>query len=274
MADNKKYYYLKLKENFFDSDEMVLLESMPDGYLYSNILLKMYLKSLKFNGNLMVMGRIPYSPQMLATVLRHPVGVVEKALDIFKELELISVLDSGAIYMRDIQNFVGKSSTDGDRKREQRKALKSADETNVRTNVRQTTTRDRDRDRVRDTTRDRDITRDRDKGLLVQSCETASAPAPAEPAVYTLPCIKNEVYAVTQSQIDSWAEAYPAVDIDLAIKQMVAWLDANPDRRKTRKGCARFINTWLGREQDSGKTPRRKGGESSAAALFEGYKTI
>lgn len=274
MADNKKYYYLKLKENFFDSDEMVLLESMPDGYLYSNILLKMYLKSLKFNGNLMVMGRIPYSPQMLATVLRHPVGVVEKALDIFKNLELISVLDSGAIYMRDIQNFVGKSSTDGDRKREQRKALKSADETNVRTNVRQTTTRDRDRDRVRDTTRDRDITRDRDKGLLVQSCETASAPSPAEPTVYTLPCIKNEVYAVTQSQIDSWAEAYPAVDIDLAIRQMAAWLDANPDRRKTRKGCPRFINTWLGREQDSGKTPRRKGGESSAAALFDGYKTI
>ena len=169
MADNKKYYYLKLKENFFDSDEMVLLESMPDGYLYSNILLKMYLKSLKFNGNLMVMGRIPYSPQMLATVLRHPVGVVEKALDIFKDLELISVLDSGAIYMRDIQNFVGKSSTDGDRKREQRKALKSAGETNVRTNVRQTTTRDRDTDR--------------DRGLLVQSGEAASAPAPAEPAV-------------------------------------------------------------------------------------------
>lgn len=28
MADNKKYYYLKLKENFFDSDSMVLLESI------------------------------------------------------------------------------------------------------------------------------------------------------------------------------------------------------------------------------------------------------
>lgn len=272
MADNKKYYYLKLKENFFDSDEMVLLESMPDGYLYSNILLKMYLKSLKFNGNLMVMGRIPYSPQMLATVLRHPVGVVEKALDIFKDLELISALDSGAIYMRDIQNFVGKSSTDGDRKREQRKALKSAEETNVR----QTTTRDRDRDRDRDRVRDKDRDRDRnrDRGLLVQSCETASAPAPAEPAVYTLPCIKNEVYPVAQSQIDKWSEAYPGVDIDLAIKRMVAWLDANPDRRKTRKGCARFINTWLGREQDSGKTPRKRGGESSAASLLEGYKTI
>lgn len=29
MADNRKYYYLKLKENFFDSDSIVLLEDMP-----------------------------------------------------------------------------------------------------------------------------------------------------------------------------------------------------------------------------------------------------
>ncbi len=47
MADNRKYYYLKLKDNFFDGDSIVLLESMQDGILYSNILLKLYLKSLK-----------------------------------------------------------------------------------------------------------------------------------------------------------------------------------------------------------------------------------
>jgi hypothetical protein len=34
MSDNKKYYYLKLKENFYDSEAMIVLESMPDGYLY------------------------------------------------------------------------------------------------------------------------------------------------------------------------------------------------------------------------------------------------
>ena len=45
MADNRKYYYLKLKESYFDDDAIVLLESMPDGILYSNILLKLYLKS-------------------------------------------------------------------------------------------------------------------------------------------------------------------------------------------------------------------------------------
>ena len=43
MSDNRKYYYLKLKENYFDDDSIVLLESMQDGVLYSNILLKLYL---------------------------------------------------------------------------------------------------------------------------------------------------------------------------------------------------------------------------------------
>ena len=46
MADNRKYYYLKLKESYFDDDAIVLLESMQDGVIYSNILLKLYLKSL------------------------------------------------------------------------------------------------------------------------------------------------------------------------------------------------------------------------------------
>jgi hypothetical protein len=33
MSDNRKYYYLKLKENYFDDDSIVLLESMQDGVL-------------------------------------------------------------------------------------------------------------------------------------------------------------------------------------------------------------------------------------------------
>jgi len=50
MADNRKYYYLKLKESYFDDDAIVLLESMQDGVIYSNILLKLYLKSLPRGG--------------------------------------------------------------------------------------------------------------------------------------------------------------------------------------------------------------------------------
>lgn len=123
MSDNKKYYYLKLRDNFFDNDDIAILESMPDGILYSNILLKLYLRSLKNNGKLMFNDRIPYNAQMLSTITRQPVAVVEKAVGIFKEMGLIEVLDNGAIYMLDIQNFIGSSNTEADRKREYRRKI-------------------------------------------------------------------------------------------------------------------------------------------------------
>lgn len=136
MSDNKKYYYLRLKDNFFDSDELKILESMKDGYLYSNILLKLYLRSLKNDGKLVVNDRIPYNAEMLASVTGHQVGTVKQALSIFKDLGLIDVLENGAIYMLDIQNFIGKGSSEADRKREYRQRIET-DRTNVQTNLRQ-----------------------------------------------------------------------------------------------------------------------------------------
>ena len=69
MSENKKYYYMKLKENFFTSERMVVLEMMPDGILYSNLLLKMYLMSLKHNGILLLHENLPHTPQ---TILKGP----------------------------------------------------------------------------------------------------------------------------------------------------------------------------------------------------------
>ena len=123
MSDNKKYYYLRIKENFYDSDEMIILESMPDGFLYSNILIKLYLRSLKNNGKLMFNDRIPFNSEMLSKITRHPVAVVEKSVSIFKEMNLIDVLDNGAIFMLDIESFIGKSNTEADRKRNYRRRI-------------------------------------------------------------------------------------------------------------------------------------------------------
>ena len=117
MADNRKYYYLKLKENFFDSDSIVLLEYMKDGILYSNILLKLYLKSLKNGGRLQLDEHIPYTAQMIATLTRHQIGTVERALAIFQQLGLVEQLDCGLLYMTDIELMIGQSSTEAERKR-------------------------------------------------------------------------------------------------------------------------------------------------------------
>ena len=125
MADNRKYYYLKLIEGFFESDELKILQSMPDGYLYSDILLKLYLKSLRNNGKLMYRDVIPYTSEILATLTGHQVGTVEKAIETLQKLGLVEILDNGAIYIMDIQNFIGQSSTEADRQREYYNAIKA-----------------------------------------------------------------------------------------------------------------------------------------------------
>lgn len=123
MSDSKKYYYLKIKEDFFESEDIKILQAMDDGYLFSDILMKLYLKSLKYDGKLMFKEHIPYNLKMISTVTGHSTTIVEKALKIFSELGLIEVLDNGAIYMLDIQNFIGRSSSEGDRKREYRRRI-------------------------------------------------------------------------------------------------------------------------------------------------------
>ena len=42
MSANKRYYFLKLKENFFREETILLLEDCKDGFLYTNILLRQY----------------------------------------------------------------------------------------------------------------------------------------------------------------------------------------------------------------------------------------
>lgn len=71
-------------------------------------------------------------------------------------------------------------------------------------------------------------------------------------AVIFLPLNDKTEYGVTQKDIDEWAELYPAVDILQELRKMKGWSDSNPEKRKTRRGIKRFINSWLSRAQDQG----------------------
>lgn len=123
MAD-RGYYYLKIKENFFDTDELKILESLENGYLYSNILLKLYLKALKNDGKLTFNDYIPYDIKMLATITGHNVDIVEKAIKIFQNMHIIDILDNGTIYMLDMQTMIGSISSEGVRKAEYRERIR------------------------------------------------------------------------------------------------------------------------------------------------------
>lgn len=123
MSDNKKYYYLKLKENFFESEEVRIMEAMPNGMYYSNLLLKLYLKSLKREGELRFNDFIPYSSEMIATITNINIDIVRSGIQVLQQMKLIEILDDGSIYMMNIQNFIGQSSTEADRIRAYRNEI-------------------------------------------------------------------------------------------------------------------------------------------------------
>ena len=116
MAENKKYYFLKLKENFFDQREIVVLEGSKEGILYVNILLKLYLKSLQHNGKLLLNEQTPLSAEMIALLTRHEAGTVERAMRAFMQLGLVVVQENDIYYMPEIEQMTGKGSSDAERK--------------------------------------------------------------------------------------------------------------------------------------------------------------
>ena len=127
MAENKKYYFLKLKEDFFDQREIVVLEGSKDGILYVNILLKLYLKSLQHNGKLLLNEMTPLSAEMIALLTRHEAGTVERAMRAFMQLGLVEVLEDSTYYMPEIEHMTGKGSSEGERKARYRRQRAESD---------------------------------------------------------------------------------------------------------------------------------------------------
>lgn len=62
---------------------------------------------------------------------------------------------------------------------------------------------------------------------------------------------KGELFRVYESDAKLWIETYQAVNIGQELKNINAWLDANPNKRKTARGMKSFINRWLSKAQDN-----------------------
>ena len=214
MADNQKYYYMRLKQDFFETEEMIILESMQDGYLYSNILLKLYLRSLKRDGKLMFNDAIPYSAEVLATVTRHNVRTIEKAMDVFQKLGLVEVMDDGAIYMLQIQNFIGKSSTEAERKRRYRDKIKleKSDNQAVLEDVGHLSTIEVGHLSGHSSTRDRDRDRDRDRKEIEEEVENRKLSSAADKSDFNIfDYYQNRIGLLDGFQLQQ-IEAYQAID--------------------------------------------------------------
>lgn len=119
----KRYYWLKLKEDFFEEDTIEWLEEQPNGKEYCLFYLKLCLKSLKTEGLLVRnVGNmmIPYDPESLAKLTNSKADTVKVAMDLFQKIGLIQMLDSGEIYMNQLNEMVGTETEAARQKRLQR----------------------------------------------------------------------------------------------------------------------------------------------------------
>ena len=119
MAD-KRYYWLKLKRDFFKRHDIRIIESMPNGKDYILFYLKLLCESVDHDGSLRFSEQIPYNEDMLATITNTNVDIVRNAINIFAQLGMMEILDDGTYFMAEVQKMIG-SAADNDNANRQRR---------------------------------------------------------------------------------------------------------------------------------------------------------
>lgn len=122
MAD-KRYYWLKLKEDFFDEKYVKALRKLPQGDSLAIVYLKMQLKSLKTDGVIKYDRIMPNPTEELALFLDENENVVELAVEALIRFGVIERLDNDTLYMAALQDYIGSETQNAERVRKHR-ALK------------------------------------------------------------------------------------------------------------------------------------------------------
>lgn len=112
------------------------------------------------------------------------------------------------------------------------------------------------------------------KGKEVEGKGTEESPEAltrSEPVLLIFPTVgpEGQEWRLRRVQVDEWQTAYPNVDVQAECRRALSWVRANPGRRKTVKGMAKFLNGWLSRSVDSGRAVQRQLEPAPADEWFE-----
>lgn len=116
----KRFYWLKLKKDFFKRSDIQIIEAMPNGKDYVLFYLKLLLESLDHEGELRFSETIPYNAEMLATITNTNIDIVRTAMKVFTQFGMVDLLEDKTIYMAEVQKLIG-SAADNDNANRQRR---------------------------------------------------------------------------------------------------------------------------------------------------------
>ncbi len=121
--DATKFYWLQLKEDFFDEDAIDWLEEQPNGKEYSLFYLKLCLKSLRTNGVLIrKVGNmlVPYDHVKLGELTKTKADTVLVAMQLLLQIGLVQKLENGELYITQVEHMIGSQSKSAFKKQQQR----------------------------------------------------------------------------------------------------------------------------------------------------------
>lgn len=130
----KRYYWMKLREDFFDDDAIEWLEEQPKGKEYALFYLKLCLKSLKSNGILIrTVGSIlvPYDNKKLAEITKTDFDTAVVAMELLKNIGLVEILEGGQICLPRMEEMIGSETDKAAAMRKIRQQKKLSDGNNV-----------------------------------------------------------------------------------------------------------------------------------------------
>ena len=121
MADVK---WIKITTDVFDDEKILLIESLPDAYAIITVWFKLLCLAGKQNNNgVFLMGQMPYTEQMLATIFRMKESTVTMALQTFEQFGMVEIID-GVIT---IPNWNKHQTLDAYEKKKERDRLYQAE---------------------------------------------------------------------------------------------------------------------------------------------------
>ena len=118
--NKEKYYWFKLKDDFFKRHDIKIIKSMPNGKDYVIFYLQLLCESLSHNGKLRFNEEVPYNEEMLSIITDTNIDVVRSAMKLFVQLKLVEVMDDQTIYMTKLQSMIGSTTIGAEKKMLQR----------------------------------------------------------------------------------------------------------------------------------------------------------
>ena len=260
----KRYYWLKLPDDFFRQKPIKKLRRIAGGDTYTIIYLKMLLVSLKNEGKLFFDGVEENFTEEIALELDEEEENVKVTVQFLMAQGLLQLIDESEYELTECSRMVGSESASAERMRRLRDKKTSQCDIGVTQQL-----------HLSDVEKEIEIEKDKEienkyicpevnsgqpqpKVEIEPSCSKAELKVETEPAqadvFIKLPLINGDDYLVTKEYVKELKELYPAVDVEQALRNMRGWLDSNPRNKKTPRGIKRFITSWISREQD--KAPR------------------